>query len=183
MARYTVGAGIITIMGRYANSLPKYGDRILVRTCSDPQWLHEGIVDHVYRNGAIDTEAEDPLNLGHGGYPVGTCAQGKCPSKTCGWYPDNTVIPWNWTPRWSQPAGPPTVPVPPPGPPATVASATAILKSVWGPTPKQMANLTPPKPIMCVGKHCIDPHAPYADGPNQPDGTFRCYSCRQGIMR
>lgn len=34
-----------------------------------------------------------------------------------------------------------------------------------------------PKPQVCKGYNCPDPVNPYAE-PNQPDGSFLCYTCR-----
>ena len=31
--------------------------------------------------------------------------------------------------------------------------------------------------VDCICTHCNELY-PYADGPNQKDGTFKCYSCR-----
>jgi hypothetical protein len=39
-----------------------------------------------------------------------------------------------------------------------------------------------PKGVTCVGKNCPEPHNPWGE-PNQPDGSYRCYVCRQGIKR
>jgi hypothetical protein len=131
-------------------------------------------VEFMYTSGALDVEIEDPANPGKGGRTSGTCGPG---CNVCCWHEPSNPL---WTPVYVIPANAPKPTMPAPGP--TAAQATATMKSVWAPKARATVTSIDRRQVRCTGRHCPDPFNPYAE-PNQPDGSFKCYSCRSGVLR
>lgn len=168
------------------------GTMLYVTTCLDPGYVYEAAVEYCDANPAsgVDLEVEDSKFPAQGGGSQFLCPNGTCGH--CAWVRTAPGAKFGWTPVYAIHAkAAPTVPAPPQYNPVAPTTQTAVnaMKAAYvggfGAIANSVAEahkkLSQPM-VKCTGKHCPDPFNPYAS-PNQPDGSFKCYSCRTGVTR